>query len=90
MKKITLCIKSKVIDINLLHDLKNSFDVVYEDSRVIDYILEDDTFIWKEKNIEFNLSHWFELFVDNNLEYKFCDLFLDLLVGFKELHEEII
>ena len=90
MGQFKIYIKSKIIDIRLLSDLREEFVIVYEDNCNVDFILDEDVFTCKDNNIDFNISHWLDTIVYNDsIDINFSDLLIELLMGFLE-YEEII
>lgn len=83
-----LFVDSKVININILKDLKRKFDIVYEDSNDIKLKLKDNTLTFF--NCEVDCSHWIEKIEEGNLNLSLSDLIDRMLIEFSEVLDIII
>lgn len=78
-----LFIDNKVININVLKDLKHKFDIVYEDSNDVKLKLKDNTLSFF--NCEVDCSHWIEKIEEGNSNLSLSDLIDRMLIEFSEV-----
>lgn len=83
-----LYIDNKVVNINILKDLKRKFDIVYEDSVDVKLKLKNNTLCFF--NCEVDCSHWIEKIEEGNLNLSLSDLIDRMLIEFSEVLDIII
>lgn len=75
-----LCIQSKIVNINLLKDLKKKFNVVFQDSNDIKLRLNNN--ILSIDHIEIDCTHWIERIESGHTELSLSDLIDRMLIEF--------
>lgn len=86
-----LCLKSKVININILRDLKRNFEVIYPDSKdsyKCDLILEDDMI--QIDGIEVDLSHWISVIERGKTSISLSEMIKFVMEEYNETKDGIL
>lgn len=86
-----LCLKSKVININILRDLKRNFEVIYPDSKdsyKCDLILEDDMI--QIDGIEVDLSHWISVIERGKTSISLSEMIKFVMEEYNETRDGIL
>lgn len=73
-------IDSNIININLLKDLKNKFDVVFEDNKDVKVKLRNNILTFYD--IDVDCSHWIEKIEEGNLKLSLSDLIDRMLIEY--------
>ena len=73
-------IDSDIININLLKDLKNKFDVVFEDSQDVKIRLRNNILTFYD--IDVDCSHWIEKIEEGNFKLSLSDLIDRMLIEY--------
>ena len=86
-----LCLKSKVININILRDLKRNFEIIYPDSKdsyKCDLILEDDMI--QIDGIEVYLSHWISVIERGKTSLSLSEMIKFVMEEYNETRDGIL